>query len=168
MAGTLEFAHMRLLITGGAGFIGSHFVRSVLSGSYPSLADADVTVLDNLTYAGNMQNLAPVAESARLTFVRGDIVDPDVVSDVMAGHDAVVHFAAESHVDRSIAGAAHFVATNVVGTQTLLGPLDVTGSPSSCMCRPTRSTARSRPGPGRRRCCSSPTRRTAHPRRAVT
>jgi dTDP-glucose 4,6-dehydratase len=120
MAGTLEFDHMRLLITGGAGFIGSHFVRSVLSGSYPSLADADVTVLDNLTYAGNMQNLAPVAESARLTFVRGDIVDPEVVSDVMAGHDAVVHFAAESHVDRSIAGAAHFVATNVVGTQTLL------------------------------------------------
>jgi dTDP-glucose 4,6-dehydratase len=111
---------MRLLITGGAGFIGSHYVRNVIQDVYPAVADAQVTVLDSLTYAGNLENLAPVADSPRFTFVRGDIVDQAVVTDVMAGQDAVVHFAAESHVDRSVAGAAHFVTTNVVGTQTLI------------------------------------------------
>jgi dTDP-glucose 4,6-dehydratase len=111
---------VRVLVTGGAGFIGSHYVRSLLAGAYPAYADADVVVLDLLTYAGTLTNLAACAADPRLHFVRGDIRDPDVVAEVMTGIDVVVHFAAESHVDRSIAGAADFVSTNVVGTQVLL------------------------------------------------
>ncbi|WP_027932434.1 dTDP-glucose 4,6-dehydratase [Amycolatopsis thermoflava] len=111
---------MRVLVTGGAGFIGSHYVRQVISGAYPALADAEVVVLDKLTYAGNEANLAPVADSPRLRFVRGDITDAQVVAEVMEGVGLVVHFAAESHVDRSILGSADFVLTNVLGTQTLL------------------------------------------------
>ncbi|WP_439662573.1 dTDP-glucose 4,6-dehydratase [Lentzea sp. HUAS TT2] len=111
---------MRVLVTGGAGFIGSHYVRQLVGGAYPAFADAEVVVLDKLTYAGNEANLAPVADSPRLQFVRGDICDVDVVGKLMAGTDVVVHFAAESHVDRSISGAAEFVVTNVLGTQTLL------------------------------------------------
>jgi dTDP-glucose 4,6-dehydratase len=111
---------MRVLVTGGAGFIGSHYVRQVLSGAYPSLADAEVVVLDALTYAGNEENLAPVAGNPRYSFVKGDIRDPGTVLGVMSGIDMVVHFAAETHVDRSIVGAAAFVMTNVVGTQVLL------------------------------------------------
>lgn len=111
---------MRLLVTGGAGFIGSTFVRRVLRGEEPTLADVEVVVLDKLTYAGNEANLAPVSTDPRYRFVKGDIVDGELVRDVMAGVDAVVHFAAESHVDRSILGADPFVVTNVVGTQILL------------------------------------------------
>lgn len=111
---------MRVLVTGGAGFIGSHYVRKALGGAYASLAEAEIVVLDKLTYAGNEANLAPVKDDPRLRFVQGDICDPTVVSQVMAGVDLVVHFAAESHVDRSILGSADFVMTNVVGTQTLL------------------------------------------------
>ncbi len=111
---------MRVLVTGGAGFIGSHYVRQALSGEYAALRDAEIVVLDKLTYAGSRSNLDPVADSPRLRFVRGDICDPAVVTEVMAGVDLVVHFAAESHVDRSILGAADFVLTNVLGTQTLL------------------------------------------------
>ncbi len=111
---------MRVLVTGGAGFIGSHFVRQVIGGAYAELADAEVTVLDKLTYAGNEANLEPVAHDERLRFVQGDICDPSLVSDLMKGTDLVVHFAAESHVDRSITGAADFVLTNVLGTQYLL------------------------------------------------
>ncbi|WP_410569090.1 dTDP-glucose 4,6-dehydratase [Amycolatopsis sp. cmx-4-61] len=111
---------MRVLVTGGAGFIGSHYVRQVLTGAYPALRDAEVVVLDKLTYAGNEANLAPVAADPRLRFVRGDICDTSLVVDVMTGVDLVVHFAAESHVDRSILGAADFVLTNVLGTQNLL------------------------------------------------
>ncbi len=111
---------MRVLVTGGAGFIGSHYVRKALGGAYASLAEAEIVVFDKLTYAGNEANLAPVREDPRLRFVRGDICDPTAVSQVMTGVDLVVHFAAESHVDRSILGAADFVMTNVVGTQTLL------------------------------------------------
>jgi dTDP-glucose 4,6-dehydratase len=111
---------VRVLVTGGAGFIGSHYVRSLLAGAYPAYADADVVVLDLLTYAGTLTNLAECADDPRLHFVRGDIRDPDVVAELMTGTDVVVHFAAESHVDRSIAGAADFVSTNVVGTQVLL------------------------------------------------
>ena len=111
---------MRILVTGGAGFIGSHYVRTMLSGGYPGFEDAAVTVLDNLTYAGNLANLAPVAGSPRLRFVQGDIADAALVGSLVPGHDAVVNFAAETHVDRSISGAAPFVATNVAGVQVLL------------------------------------------------
>ena len=111
---------MRVLVTGGAGFIGSHYVRQVLTGAYPALRDAEVVVLDKLTYAGNEANLAPVAADPRLRFVRGDICDTARVTEVMTGVDLVVHFAAESHVDRSILGSADFVLTNVLGTQNLL------------------------------------------------
>ncbi|WP_216217081.1 dTDP-glucose 4,6-dehydratase [Amycolatopsis aidingensis] len=111
---------MRVLVTGGAGFIGSHYVRQALSGEYSALSEAEVVVLDKLTYAGNEANLAPVADSSRFRFVKGDICDAELVSELMTGVDLVVHFAAESHVDRSIAGSADFVLTNVVGTQTLL------------------------------------------------
>ncbi|WHT20368.1 dTDP-glucose 4,6-dehydratase [Crossiella sp. CA-258035] len=111
---------MKVLVTGGAGFIGSHYVRQLLGGAYPAFAEAEVTVLDKLTYAGTRTNLAPVAEDPRLTFVEGDICDPELVRKLMSGQDVVVHFAAESHVDRSILGAADFVLTNVLGTQTLL------------------------------------------------
>jgi len=111
---------MKILVTGGAGFIGSHYVRSMLTGRYPGVEDAQVTVLDKLTYAGNLANLAPVSSDARLTFVEGDILDTKLVDDLVEAADAVVHLAAESHVDRSILGAADFVMTNVVGTQTLL------------------------------------------------
>lgn len=107
-------------MTGGAGFIGSEFVRAVLSEAAPGDSATAVTVLDALTYSGNRANLDPVAGDPRLTFVIGDICDVDLVDSVVPGHDAVVHFAAESHVDRSILGARPFVVTNVMGTQTLL------------------------------------------------
>ncbi|MGH3384902.1 MAG: dTDP-glucose 4,6-dehydratase [Nocardioidaceae bacterium] len=111
---------MRILVTGAAGFIGSHYVRSLLGGAYDGHDKTEVTVLDNLTYAGNQANLAVVADGPRYDFVKGDIADAALVNDLMPGHDVVVHFAAESHVDRSIEAAADFVRTNVVGTQTLL------------------------------------------------
>jgi dTDP-glucose 4,6-dehydratase len=111
---------MRVLVTGGAGFIGSHYVRQVLTGAYSTLSGAEVVVLDKLTYAGSEANLEPVAADPRLRFVRGDICDATLVNDLMSGIDLVVHFAAESHVDRSILGSADFVLTNVLGTQTLL------------------------------------------------
>ena len=111
---------MRLLVTGGAGFIGSHYVRSVLGNAWGGARPESVVVLDKLTYAGNKANLLPVADDERLQFVEGDILDYELVNTVMSDVDAVVHFAAESHVDRSISGATDFVMTNVVGTQTLL------------------------------------------------
>ena len=111
---------MRILVTGGAGFIGSSYVRSVVGGRYPAFAEADIVMLDLLTYAGTLTNLAPVLDAPRVRFVHGDIRDPALVGAVMAGVDVVVHFAAESHVDRSIGGAADFVSTNVLGTQVLL------------------------------------------------
>ncbi|MEN3305707.1 MAG: dTDP-glucose 4,6-dehydratase [Micromonosporaceae bacterium] len=111
---------MRVLVTGGAGFIGSNYVRAVLSGRYASLAGAQVTVLDKLTYSGSIENLSAYRDDPRLTFVQGDICDAGLVGELMPGHGAVLHFAAESHVDRSILGAAPFVTTNVLGTQVLL------------------------------------------------
>ena len=111
---------MRLFVTGGAGFIGSHYVRSLLSGAYSGLKDTDVTavtVFDKLTYAGNLANLAPVSADPRYRFVQGDICDPVALEAVLPGHDAVVNFAAETHVDRSITGAADFALTNFVGAQ---------------------------------------------------
>lgn len=111
---------MRILVTGAAGFIGSNYVRRLISGAYPGHEDTSVTVLDKLTYAGTLTNLTSVQNDPRYTFVQGDICDGDLLADLVPGHDAVVHFAAESHVDRSITGAADFVLTNVLGTQKLL------------------------------------------------
>jgi len=111
---------MKILVTGGAGFIGSHYVRAMLRGNYPGFAHAQVTVLDKLTYAGNQANLEPVAGSPGFSFIRGDICDAALLAAVVPGHDAVINFAAETHVDRSIAGAAEFVATNAMGVQVLL------------------------------------------------
>ncbi|UZJ33404.1 dTDP-glucose 4,6-dehydratase [Streptomyces endophytica] len=119
----------RLLVTGAAGFIGSHYVRGLLGGAYPGAGDVRVTVLDKLTYAGNPANLAPVRDHPGFTFVRGDICDGPLLADLLPGHDAVVNFAAESHVDRSIAGADAFVRTNVLGTHTLLEAVRRTGVP---------------------------------------
>jgi dTDP-glucose 4,6-dehydratase len=107
-----------ILVTGGAGFIGSAYVRTLLA---PQAArEVRITVLDKLTYAGSLANLAAVRDHDRFAFVRGDICDARLVGELVAGHDQVVHFAAESHVDRSIEAAADFVRTNVTGTQTLL------------------------------------------------
>ncbi|GAB3296137.1 dTDP-glucose 4,6-dehydratase [Parasphingorhabdus pacifica] len=111
---------MRILVTGGAGFIGSHYVRQLLGGAYPDCVPSEVVVLDKLTYAGNQDNLRDVADNPGFRFVRGDICDAPLMGELMRGVDVVVHFAAETHVDRSIAGASDFVTTNVVGTNTLL------------------------------------------------
>lgn len=105
---------MRILVTGGAGFIGSNFVRYWLT-RHPG---DRVAVLDLLTYAGREENLADIR--SRIEFFRGDICDPEAVREALAGSDAVVHFAAESHVDRSISGPDAFVRTNVLGTHELL------------------------------------------------
>ncbi|HEX6526488.1 MAG TPA: dTDP-glucose 4,6-dehydratase [Streptosporangiaceae bacterium] len=109
---------MKLFVTGGAGFIGSHYVRSVLEGRYPDTAGAEITVLDLLTYAGNPANLP--MDHPRLNFICGDVCDAPLLARLLPGHDAVVHFAAESHVDRSLLSGAATVRTNVLGTQTLL------------------------------------------------
>ena len=108
---------MKILVTGGAGFIGSNFIRYFLT-AYPESA---VVNLDKLTYAGNLDNLSDLQSHPGYQFILGDICDADVVGDILAqGVDAVVHFAAETHVDRSIAGAREFIRTNVQGTCTLL------------------------------------------------
>jgi len=102
----------------------------MLSGGYPGYEDAAVTVLDNLTYAGNLANLAQVSADPRLRFVEGDLADAALVRSLVPGHDAVINFAAETHVDRSISGAAPFVVTNVAGVQILLQAcLDGRGRP---------------------------------------
>jgi dTDP-glucose 4,6-dehydratase len=118
---------MKVLVTGGAGFIGSHYTRTLLAGGYEGYEEARVTVLDKLTYAGNRDNLP--ASHPRLDFVEGDICDLPLLLDLLPGHDAVVHFAAESHVDRSLESAADFVRTNVGGTQSLLEACLRTGVP---------------------------------------
>jgi dTDP-glucose 4,6-dehydratase len=105
---------MKLFITGGAGFIGSNYVRHVLASS-----DDEVTVFDALTYAGNLSSLADVSDNSRYSFVQGDICDRAAVAAAMAGHDMVVHFAAESHVDRSIVDPDTFVRTNCLGTNVM-------------------------------------------------
>ena len=106
---------MKQLVTGGAGFIGSNYVRYVLEHT-----DDEVVVYDALTYAGNLSTLRDVDDSPRYSFVKGDICDPATLEEAMAGCDAVVHFAAESHVDRSIAGADDFVTTNCFGTNIVM------------------------------------------------
>jgi len=110
---------MRYFVTGGAGFIGSNYVRGLLSGEWGSQIDS-VTVFDAFTYAGNMANLDPVASDQRLSVVTGDIRIATDIDSALPGHDVVVHFAAESHVDRSIESSSVFVTTNVLGTQQML------------------------------------------------
>jgi dTDP-glucose 4,6-dehydratase len=108
---------MRLLVTGGAGFIGSNFVRRLLAGDKP----LELINLDKLTYAGNLENLAEVSGDSRYRFLRGDIADPEALRAAFSERvDAVVNFAAETHVDRSIEEAAPFLQTNVLGTHALL------------------------------------------------
>src|SRR5512136_582674 len=108
---------MRIFVTGGAGFIGSQFIRDWVR----TCPDDDVLNFDRLTYAGNLENLASIAGHPRYRLVRGDICDADAVRGALLdGCDAIVHFAAESHVDRSILSAAEFVTTNVLGTQVML------------------------------------------------
>lgn len=109
-----------ILVTGGAGFIGSNFVRRAIENKYPEIRDCTVTVLDALTYSGNIDNLSPVRSSSRLRFIHGDIRDEDLLSEIMPDVNYVVHFAAETHVDRSIKNASAFVETNVLGTGRLL------------------------------------------------
>ncbi len=106
---------MKLFVTGGAGFIGCNYVRHVLN-----TTDDEVTVFDALTYAGNRANLSEWDTDPRFTFVHGDICDRNAVIAAMTGHDAVVHFAAESHVDNSIAGPDVFVRTNCDGTNVVM------------------------------------------------
>jgi dTDP-glucose 4,6-dehydratase len=107
---------MKILITGGCGFIGSNFIRHILT-AYP---DYRIINLDALTYAGNPENLRDVNENPRYTFIRGKIEDSSLLRDLLKGVDSVIHFAAESHVDRSILDAQPFLLTNVVGTYTML------------------------------------------------
>ena len=108
---------MKLLVTGGAGFVGSNFIRYAIQNH----ADWYVLNLDKLTYAGNLENLLDIESSPRYAFIKGDIADGRLVDNLLAGGiDAVVNFAAESHVDRSIMGASPFIWTNVTGTQVLL------------------------------------------------
>jgi dTDP-glucose 4,6-dehydratase len=106
---------MKQFVTGGAGFIGSNYARWVLANT-----DDQVTVYDALTYAGNLSTVRDVDDDPRYGFVKGNICDPGTLEDAMEGHDAVVHFAAESHVDRSIAGPDDFVHTNCFGTNVVM------------------------------------------------
>jgi dTDP-glucose 4,6-dehydratase len=106
---------VKIFVTGGAGFIGSNYVRHVLRET-----DDEVTVYDALTYAGNLSTMKDVDDDPRYSFVKGNICDPSTLEDAMAGHDAVVHFAAESHVDRSIAGPDDFINTNCFGTNVVM------------------------------------------------
>lgn len=110
---------MRYFVTGGAGFIGSNYVRGLLSGGWGSDVTS-VTVFDAFTYAGNPANLAQYSSDPRLKIIKGDIRLASDIDQVLPGHDVVVHFAAESHVDRSIDSSSVFVTTNVTGTQQML------------------------------------------------
>jgi dTDP-glucose 4,6-dehydratase len=116
---------MRLLVTGAAGFIGSNFVRMIASGELQGISR--VIVLDKLTYAGVRSNLVSAEDISSYSFVEGDICDANLVTSLLEDVDAVVNFAAESHVDRSISGAVDFVQTNIVGVQVLLDAIKATG-----------------------------------------
>jgi dTDP-glucose 4,6-dehydratase len=116
---------LHILVTGAAGFIGSNFVRMIAANRLEGISS--VKVLDKLTYAGVKENLGPAQKFLGDRFVEGDICDPNVVSSMLENVDAVVNFAAESHVDRSISGAADFVQTNTVGVQVLLDGIKTTG-----------------------------------------
>ena len=108
---------MKILVTGGAGFIGSNYVRRVIDGTLNGISS--ITVLDKLTYAGTLSNLAELSENS-FEFIEGDICDQELTKRLALRHDVIINFAAESHVDRSISGSRDFITTNVLGTQTLL------------------------------------------------
>jgi dTDP-glucose 4,6-dehydratase len=114
---------MKLLVTGGAGFIGSNFIRYILN-KYP---DYEIVNLDLLTYAGNLENLKDVESNKNYKFVKGDIADKELVNDLVKDVDAIVNFAAESHVDRSILDSSDFIRTNIVGTHKLLEAAKMNG-----------------------------------------
>jgi dTDP-glucose 4,6-dehydratase len=116
---------LNTIVTGAAGFIGSNFVRMIASGELKGISS--VKVLDKLTYAGVKENLDPVKNLKGYEFIHGDICDPILVSNLISNVDAVINFAAESHVDRSISGAADFVNTNIVGVQVLLDAIKNSG-----------------------------------------
>jgi dTDP-glucose 4,6-dehydratase len=115
---------MRLLVTGGAGFIGSNFVRRALDGTFHGFSE--IVVLDKMTYAGVAANLQEVADHPKYRLIQGDICDASLMTSLVSEMDAVLNFAAESHVDRSIANAADFVDTNVAGVQVLLDAIKAT------------------------------------------
>jgi dTDP-glucose 4,6-dehydratase len=112
---------MKVIVTGGAGFIGSNYVKQRLQKNEESLSE--LLVIDNLTYAGTRENLESVRSNPKFTFVQGDICDEKLVDELFNGADEVIHFAAESHVDRSIESSSEFIRTNVLGTNTLLNAL---------------------------------------------
>jgi dTDP-glucose 4,6-dehydratase len=116
---------LKILVTGAAGFIGSNFVRMVASGYLQDISE--VKVIDKLTYAGVIENLKPAENIPNYQFLQGDICDPIQVNRLISDVDAVVNFAAESHVDRSISGAIDFVQTNIVGVQVLLDAIKESG-----------------------------------------
>jgi len=116
---------LRILVTGGAGFIGSNFIRHMLDAH----TDYEIINFDKLTYAGNLDNLKDIEDNPRYKFVKGDICDSDAVLAAVKGCDAVINFAAESHVDRSITSAKEFLTTNVMGTQVLLEAVRDLGIP---------------------------------------
>ena len=157
-------ARVKLLVTGGAGFIGSNFVRYFLA-EHP---DDSVVVLDKLTYAGRIESLQDLMTYERMEFVQGDIADPEAVRDALEGCDAVVNFAAESHVDRSIEEPGHFIQTEVYGTYVLLEEARAPASSAMCRCPRTRSTARSRRARSPSAARSTPPPRTRPPRPAAT
>lgn len=108
---------MKLIVTGGAGFIGSNYVKLLIDGTLGGVSK--ITVLDKLTYAGTLTNLRNVSNED-FSFIQGDICDEALINDLVSSHDAVINFAAESHVDRSISQSRDFIVTNVLGTHTLL------------------------------------------------
>jgi dTDP-glucose 4,6-dehydratase len=116
---------MRLLVTGAAGFIGSNYVRMIASGKFAGISS--VAVLDKLTYAGVKENLLSAKDISDYSFTQGDICDPPLIASMLKDVDAILNFAAESHVDRSISGASDFVQTNIVGVQVLLDAIKDSG-----------------------------------------
>lgn len=147
---------MRLLVTGGAGFIGSNFVRQSFNLNFNDISS--ILVLDKLTYAGVKENLDSVSNLIGYSFVHGDICDTELVNSLVSEVDAVVNFAAESHVDRSIPSAADFVSTNVAGVQVLLDAFFILGAKSAfCRFLPMKCTALSNLAHGMRAnlCCQT-------------